>query len=78
MNRNLIRFVFFCIGIATAMAASTVLLFILCLNFSQIKVVTFENNPLIASLEIILLINGIATCAAASEIYYRHVMPKRE
>jgi len=78
MNRNLIRFVFFCIGIATAMAASTVLLFILCLNFSQIKVVTFENNPLIASLEIILLINGIATCAAASEIYYRHVMSKRE
>jgi hypothetical protein len=53
-------------------------LFILCLNFSQIRVVTFENNPLIASLEIILLTNGIATCAAASEIYYRHVMPKRE
>jgi len=78
MNRNLIRFVFFCIGIATAIAASTVLLFILCLNFSQIRVVTFESNPLIASLEIMLLINGIATCIAASEIYYRHVMPKRE
>lgn len=78
MNNDLIKFVFFCIGLATAIAASTVILFILCLNFSQIRVVTFESNPLIAIVEVILLINGIATCAAASEIYYRHITSKRK
>jgi hypothetical protein len=78
MNKNLIKFILFCIGIATAMAASIVFLLILCLNFGQVRVVAFENNPLIAGLEIVLLINGIATCAAASEIYYRRVMSKDE
>jgi len=73
MNKNNFKFLLFCIGLSVAIATSALFLFILCLNLNNINVVTFEHNPIIASFEIGLLIIAIATCATASEIYYRYL-----
>ncbi|MBS7620642.1 hypothetical protein KEJ32_00720 [Candidatus Bathyarchaeota archaeon] len=73
MSKKGIKFVMFCIGIATAMAASALFLFILCLNLNKIKVIAFESDPIIASVEITLLTFAIATCAAAFEMYLKRL-----
>lgn len=73
MNKKGIKFILFCIGMATAMAASALFLIILFLNLNKVRVITFENDPIVAGIEIIFLTIGIATCAAASEIYYKYL-----
>jgi hypothetical protein len=76
MNKNNLRFIFFCIGISVAMSSSLIFLFILCLNLNGIETLTFEHDPLIAMVEMWLLIMAVATCAVASEIYYKYLQIK--
>jgi len=76
MNKNNLKFILFCTGISVAMASSLIFLFILCLNLNGIETLTFEHNPLIAMVEMWLLIMAVATCAVASEIYYKYLQIK--
>jgi len=72
------KFAVFCTGIATAMASSLVILFVLCLNLNGIRPLQYEANPIIAALEIMLLAMATATCFVASEIYYKYLKLKAQ
>ncbi len=76
MKADTLKFVFFCIGISVAMASSLIFLLILSLNLNGVEILTFEHNPLIATLEISMLVIAAATCAVATEIYYSYLKMK--
>lgn len=78
MKSDTVKFVIFCTGIAVAMASSMVFLFILCLNLNDIRPLAYESNPIVASVEMWLLIMATATCFAASEIYYKYLKLKTQ
>jgi hypothetical protein len=73
MDKNILKFILFCIGLSVATATSSLFLLVLCLNLNTVNVVTFEHNPFFASFEVGLLIIAIATCVVASEIYYKYL-----
>jgi hypothetical protein len=73
-----LKFALFCTGIGAAMASSLVILFILCLNLNGVRPLQYEANPIIATLEMLLLIMATATCFAASEIYYKYLKLRAE
>ena len=68
-----VRFILFSVGLGAAIASSFVLIFFLYASLFNKPCLVYESNPLLASLEIILLIIGIGTCSAASEIYYKYL-----
>ena len=72
------KFAIFCTGIAVAMASSIVFLFVLCLNLNGLRPLQYESNPIIAAGEILLLAMAVATCFAASEIYYKYLKLKAQ
>jgi hypothetical protein len=73
-----LRFAVFCTGIGAAMSSTLVILFILCLNLNGVRLLQYEANPIIATLEVLLLIMATATCFAASEIYCKYLKLKAE
>lgn len=73
-----LKFSIFCLGLAVAMSSSMIFLFVLCLNVNGIRPLQYENNPLIATIEIGLLVMATATCFIASEIYYKYLKLKAQ
>jgi len=68
-----IKFMLFSIGLGTAMSSSIISIYLLYTSMLGKPSIVYEPNPLLALIEIILLILAIGTCVTAAEIYYKYL-----
>jgi hypothetical protein len=66
------KFAFFSFGMGTAIASSAVTIYILMVSLMGGKSIVSEQNPLIALVEILLLMVSISTCIISTEIYQKY------
>lgn len=75
--KDRLRFIFFSLGVGVAAASSVVSISLLCISLLGHQIVVHESNPILAVMEIILLVLAVGTCIVASEIYYNYLNMKR-
>lgn len=71
------KFILFSIGVGVAAASSITSLYFLYRSLLGNQSTVYEPNPILALIEIALLILATATCLVASEIYYEYLQIKR-
>ena len=67
-----IKFIVFSLGMSTAIASSIISILVLMLSITGRTSIVYEQNPLLAFTEILLLIFSVGTCLVATEIFQRY------
>lgn len=71
------KFILFSTGVGVAAASSITSLYFLYQSLLGTQSTVYEPNPILAIIEIALLILAAATCLVASEIYYKYLQMKK-
>ena len=71
------KFILFSTGVGVAAASSITSIYFLYQSLLGTQSTVYEPNPMLALIEIILLILATATCLVASEIYYKYLHIKK-
>ena len=72
-----IRFILFSIGLGTAVASSITSIFFLYISLLGGHSLVYEPNPILALVEMMLLVLGVGTCLVAPEVYYRYLETRK-
>jgi len=72
MKATTIKFILFSLGMGAAISSSLIFIFVLLASISGRASIVYEQNPLLAFSEIILLIFSVATCIVATEIFQKY------
>lgn len=75
--RDIAKFTLFSVGVGAAVASSLTSFFILYQSLLGRETLLFEHNPILAFLEMVVLILAVGTCVAAPEIYYKYLEIRR-
>lgn len=67
-----IKFVFFSLGMGVAIASLLTSIYLLSISMLGGKSIVFEDNPVVAIVEMVLLVFAIGTCIVATGIYQRY------
>ena len=68
-----VEFILFSIGLGTAVASSVICMWFLYISLLGGQSLVYEPNPILALVEMMLLVFGVGTCLVASEVYYRYL-----
>ncbi|MFQ5999753.1 MAG: hypothetical protein ACE5J6_03140 [Candidatus Bathyarchaeia archaeon] len=68
-----VKFILFSIGLGTAVASSITSICFLYISLLGGQSLVYESNPILALVEMMLLVLGVGTCLVASEVYYRYL-----
>lgn len=71
------RFFLFSIGLAVAVGSSVTSFYFLYSSLLGKQNVVYESSPVLAFVEMMLLVLAIGTCIASSEVYYRYLEIKK-
>jgi len=72
MKAAYIKFIVFSLGMSAAIASSIISILVLMLSITGRTSIVYEQNPLLAFTEILLLIFSVATCIISTEIYQKY------
>ncbi len=71
------KFLMFAVGLAVAVGSSITSFYFLYSSLLGKQNLVYEPNPVLATIEMVLLVLAIGTCIVSSEVYYRYLEMKR-